>query len=299
MFQLKKKQQIIILTILLVSIAIGETGFGSLKIVPATREAGMAGTGVAAGQGPQSIYFNPASISRYNNFMANLYYAKWFLGTHHQSFFVVRPTKIFNIGLGVVNFSYGELQQRPDYPTDRPSGYFSPQDYSFFLTLSRALDHRTAIGISGKFYYQKILDLSSSSGGIDIGMKFEALSDLTFGFSVINFGSTMSFLREKFWLPTQVKAGASYDNPIQNHSLIGALDVSYLPYDKKLKFDIGAEFGLNENLFIRAGLSPLSETNKISSGLGVKLNNFRLDYAFCPYTNDLGITHRFSIGFGY
>jgi hypothetical protein len=122
---------------------------------------------------------------------------------------------------------------------------------------------------------------------------------MALGFSIINFGSTMRYIREKFWLPTEAKAGASYNLPLGNQSLIGALDLSYLPYDKKFSAGIGAEFALNNFLFLRAGVSPFSETGKISSGLGLKLNNFRVEYSFSPYTENFGTTHRFSVGFGY
>jgi hypothetical protein len=299
MFNPLKISRLLIFLTIIFALAFSDSGLASLKIVPGVREAGMASTGVASAQGPQAIYFNPAAISRDNNFMVNLYYAKWFLDTHHQSLFVVRPLKIFNIGFGVVNFSYGEVENRDNKPTEEPIGYFNPQDYSFFLTLSRALDSRTAIGVSGKFYYQKIFEKAVSAGGIDVGLKFDVMEKLALGFSIINFGSTMRYIREKFWLPTEAKAGASYNLPLGNHSLIGALDLSYLPYDKKFNAGIGAEFSLNNLIFLRAGVSPFSETDKISSGLGVKLNKFRLEYAFSPYTENLGATHRFSVGFGY
>jgi hypothetical protein len=300
MFNPLKTSRIFILLTVILTLTFGDSGLASLKIVPGVREAGMANTGVASAQGPQAIYFNPAAISRYNKFQANLYYAKWLLDMHHQSLFVVRPMKIFNIGFGVVNFSYGNVENRDNKPTEEPIGYFNPQDYSFFLTLSRALDNRTAIGVSGKFYYQKIFDKTTSGGGVDFGLKFfDVMPQMALGFSIINFGTTMRFIREKFWLPTEAKAGASYNLPLGNQNLNGALDLSYFPYDKKFSAGIGVEFDLNDFLFLRGGVRPFSETDKISTGLGIKLSKFRLEYSFSPFTYDLGTTHRFSLGFGY
>uniref|UniRef100_A0A7C6EAM8 PorV/PorQ family protein n=1 Tax=candidate division WOR-3 bacterium TaxID=2052148 RepID=A0A7C6EAM8_UNCW3 len=289
------------LIIFIFNFALANSGLTSLKICPAVREAAMANTGVASAQGPQAIYFNPATIGFYQNFLASLYYAKWFSDMHHQSLFVTRPTKIFNIGVGIVNFSYGKVEYRDTKPTDEPIDYFIPQDYSLFLTLSRALDSRTAIGVSGKFYYQKILDKTASSGGIDVGLKLDVMPKLSLGFSIINFGGTLRYLREKFWLPTEAKAGANlkFDLGTTGSSLIGAIDCSYLPYDKRLHLGIGAEFALNNFLFLQGGFRPFSETNKFSTGLGFKLKSFRIEYSFSPYTYDLGITHRFALGFGY
>ena len=299
MFNPLKISRLFIFVTAILTVTFGSSGLTSLKIVPGVREAGMANTGVASAQGPQAIYFNPAAISRYNKFLANLYYAKWFLDMHHQSLFVLRPMKIFNIGFGVVNFSSGKVENRDNHPTDEPSGYFYPQDFSLFLTLSRALDNRTAIGISGKFYYQKILDKTTSGGGVDAGLKFDVMPKMALGFSIINFGSTLRFIREKFWLPTEAKAGVSYNFPLGNQNLTGALDLAYLPYDKKFSAGVGAEFALNNFLFLRGGLRPFSETGKISSGLGVKLNNFRVEYSFSPYSENFGTIHRFSVGLGY
>lgn len=299
MFKSINNNKIYILFIMVISMEAAESGFGSLKIVPAAREAAMGGAGVASAQGPQAIYFNPAAISRYEKFSANVHYAKWFLDTHHQSFFLVRNAKIFNIGIGIVNFSYGKVEQREDKPTDEPIGYFDPQDFSLFLTLSRALDDRTAIGASGKFYYQKIFSNTASGGGIDVGLKFNLSSNILLGFSVINFGTMLRYQREKFWLPTEVKIGASYETAINNNGLVGTADLSYFAYDEKLSLGVGAEYALNDFLYLRGGYRPFSEAGKISSGFGVKLNNIRFEYSFSPYAFNLGTTHRFSIGFGY
>lgn len=288
-----------LLIFLLLSLAFGNSGLTSLKIAPGAREAGMASTGVASAQGPQAIYFNPALISSYHNFLLNLYYARWFFDMSHQAIFVMRPTKIFNIGLGVVNFSYGAIENRAENPTDEPLGYFNPQDYSFFLTLSRALDNRTAIGASGKFYFQKILDKTVTSGGADVGLKFLVLPEMALGVSIINFGPTLRYSREKFWLPTEAKIGIGYDLPLGNQQLSGAIDIGYFPYDKKISAGVGTEFVFNNSLFVRFGIRPFSETNKITTGLGFKLNNFRVEYSFAPYTYNLGTTHRFAIGIGY
>lgn len=298
MFKALKIKRIFLSLIIISPIALGEAGLASLKIVPGAREAAMASTGVASAQGPSAIYFNPAQVSRYTNFLVNLYYAKWFFDTHHQSLFLVRPTKLFNIGFGMVNFSYGKVEKRKDKPTDEIVGYFIPQDYSFFLALSRALDERTAIGVSGKFYWQKIEAMTASSGGLDMGVKFQISPQFDLGFSIINFGSTLRYEREKFWLPTETKAGLSYNINFGNYYLIGAADFSYFPFDKRFGTGIGFEFAFDK-IALRAGVRPFAETGKFSAGLGIKWHKFRLEYATTPYTYNLGVTHRFAIGFGY
>ncbi|MCX7784723.1 MAG: PorV/PorQ family protein [candidate division WOR-3 bacterium] len=284
------------------------TGFPSLLITPSARENALAGTGVACAYGPQAMFINPALTSELNRTAVSFSYTNWFLDMYQQSLFAVRPLPIINLGLGITNFNHGELELRPNQPTETEIGKFSPSDFSFFLNLSRKLDERVLLGISGRYYYEKILEHTATGYGIDIGLLFKVWPRFHIGFSVINFGRTMYFIRDEFWLPTRFLTGINYDFTLKpNIKIALGSDFSYFVYDKRLEFNSGVEMQIFQQYFIRAGYNfadlidrrTKSTPSSISMGFGVIIKKIRLEYAFTPYSDGLDDTHHFSIGFGY
>ena len=137
------------------------TGFSSLRIIPSARECAMGGAGVISAIGPSAMYYNPALTAALKSFAVNINYTKWFLDTYEQSVFLTRPLPYFNLGLGLVNFNAGELEYRPDHPTENPYGEFNPVDFNFYLNLSRSAA-KMAYGISARVYYEKIYEYDVS-----------------------------------------------------------------------------------------------------------------------------------------
>lgn len=273
------------------------TGFASFKIGVSPREVAMGGAGVASGTGPTAIYWNPA-LSSFNtsDFGLNISYARFFTDMSHQSLFLTQTTKPINLGFGIVNFNYGKVEYREDRPTDDPIGYFTPMDFALFLNLSRSLDPTTSLGISGKLYYSKLFDEVAQGIGADIGLLFKPKPNIKLGISVINFGQTLRFFREKVWLPTEGKVGFGYE---LLKFLKVAGDFSYLFYTQDFRLNFGSEINLGKAIFLRFGLSPFTQANQYSLGFGIARKDFRFEYAFSPYNYNFGSVHRFGLGIGY
>jgi hypothetical protein len=273
-------------------------GFSSLRIAPGVREAGMGGVGVASGFGPQAMAWNPAAVASVRGFAATACYTKWFLDTHHQSFFAARSLGFINLGAGVVSFSAGTFEYRVK-PTEEPLGTFVPADFTFYLNVSRSIGRLLQFGITGRHFYSKIMDNSARGIGGDFGLRVLPFRGFTVGASIVDFGKTMSYKREVFWLPTRARLGASYDfAPLKDTRITPAVDGSYFIYGKQFDVQSGLEFVWHEMAAVRAGYDFLSEANPLSFGAGVRLKDFRLDYSLSPLGYDLGVAHRFSIGIG-
>lgn len=284
------------------------TSFSSLLIIPSARENALAGTGVAHAQGPQAMFFNPALTGGLEKTVVSFSYNNWFLDMYQQSLFVVKPLPMLNVGLGITNFNHGELELRPNQPTESEIGNFSPADFSFYLNLSRKLNEDLLLGVSGRYYYEKILDYTATGYGLDIGLLFKASPKFNLGFSVINFGSTMYFIRDEFWLPTRFLTGVNYVvNLRPNIKTAFVSDLSYFVYDKRMEFNSGIETQISQVYFIRAGYNFTNLIhrqneyipNSLSIGFGVIVKKIRMEYAFSPYSSGLDDVHHFSIGFGY
>jgi len=283
------------------------SSYSSLRITPSARECALGSTGVVAASGPVAIYYNPALSSELKSFAITINYAKWLLDTYEQSLFITRPLSYFNLGFGIVNFNAGNLEYRLDHPTEDPSGYFTPNDFNFFLNISRAVtknNYTTQFGFSGRYYYQKISEYSATGFGVDAGLAFIISPNLKVGFSLTNFGTSMKFVREHFSLPTKFLTGIGYDVDLAKSNRSPRLkitsDLGYWLHEKKLNLNTGLEFSVQEKYFLRVGYKFNNiANNQYSAGFGVIVKKIRLEYAYNPYNLDLVCTHHFSFGVGY
>jgi hypothetical protein len=266
----------------------------------------MGGAGVISALGPQSMYYNPALTSLLTSFAANFNYTKWFLDMYEQSVFLTRPFNNFSLGFGVVNFNAGQLEQRPDYPTEAIIGEFNPNDFTFYLNFShRLIQEKSTVGLgaSARFYYSKIFEATASGFGLDAGIFYQPVSNLRFGVSLLNWATEMKYIYYKFSLPTRFLAGADYLIALNGKQTSPRLklttDLSYLYYDKKLNLNSGLEIIISNNYFVRTGYRLNDPTNKLSAGFGLIVKNFRIEYAYTPYQLDLGTGHHLSLGLSY
>lgn len=276
-----------------------QVGCAWLKIPVGAREAAMAGAGTAAAFGPQALVYNPAATARLTPFSISASYTKWFLDTHHQSIFANRDLGIFQLGFGLSSFAYGKIEYREDRPTEQPFGTFSPLDLTGYLNLARALGDIAEMGLNLRYFYSKIIKYQASALGADAGFRIHPLSNLTVGLAVTDFGKTLYYYYEPFWLPTRARVGLSWNLPIGSTQLTLTSDASYLIYNRNFQANAGTELTVNEILFLRAGFDPLNPSNRFSFGTGIRHRLFRLDYAWSPLGFDLGSAHRLSLSFGY
>ncbi len=274
-------------------------GFSSLRVEPGVREAGMGGTGCAAAFGPQSVPYNPSANAGAAGFQATVHYTKWLLDTRQQSVFVARSTRLVNFGLGAVSFSAGEFEYRTD-PTAEPIGTFEPVEMSFYLNLARQVSERVDVGLTARYFYGRMMTWDARGLGLDAGVRVRPWRALSLGASVVDFGQTLTYRREVFWLPTRGRLGAGYDfAPLDRLRVTVAADGGYFFYSGEFEALAGLEVGYNELLLARAGYDILGKGQKLSAGLGLKLGRFRFDYSLAPLRHDLGVAHRLSLGFGY
>lgn len=273
-------------------------GFSSLGILPGVREAAMGGAGVASASGPQAIALNPAAGAEVRGYGVTAAYTKWLLDTHHQALFAERNLRVMTVGVGVVNFSAGSFEYRTK-PTEDPLGSFVSSDFSFYLNFGREFNRFVSAGLTARYFYSKVFDQDADGIGVDLGVRVRPLRGLVLGVSVVDFGRTMSYRREVFWLPTRARIGASYDyRPNGDLRVTAALDGSRLVYRSSSDVRAGVELAWRELAMVRAGYDLLAKSSNLSVGAGVRVGPVRVDYALAPFNNGLGVAHRFGIGIG-
>lgn len=302
-------------SILLIPIlSFGMEGFNSLKIGVYPRQLSMGGIGTSTAKGPSSSFYNPALLTETSSFGMDISYARWFLDTQHSSLFLSRHKKDKAFGFGLINFHYGDIEYRPEYPTPEPLGEYSADDFTLSLSYAQSVDPHTSLGISAKFYYEKIGLDGGMSYGADFGFIYKVNRNLWLGFSINNFAKIMKLKIEGFYLPTEGRFGIGFNG---KHFKAGA-DLSYLFYSAEIRAGIGLEIPFR-NFSLRIGHRVISkdyshrEYNEeegryenvsryhtlgldgLTLGLGIKKGILSLDYSCLPSPWNLSLTHHIGL----
>jgi len=90
-------------------------------------------------------------------------------------------------------------------------------------------------------------------------------------------------------MPSVYRAGISH----RYRAYLGALDIVYL--DDDIHAHVGAEAQVHDLFQVRAGYMFNYDTKNIAAGASFTKRNISVDYAFIPYTDNLGTSHQFSL----
>ena len=185
-----------------------------------------------------------------------------------------------------------------DQPSVVPISTFDAVNSAVGAALAVKISDKYSVGLAGRYLYQKIQLETSDGWGFDAGaFAHNVVPGLNIGAAVQNMGSMSKFITEAPRLPTTLRAGAAYEHAV---STLGSLLITAEAdgvRDNTPVFKGGLEYRAPGYLAIRAGYVQGLDTQNISFGLGFFISQFRLDYAFIPYRENLGEGHRFSFAF--
>ncbi|MBI4055252.1 MAG: PorV/PorQ family protein [Elusimicrobia bacterium] len=315
--------------------AAGTTSAGFLKIPVGARAVAMGEAQVAAVEGSESIFWNPARLvsvprlsesgseglpscgtrlrsgsagstcswdpassevsSSYNALLETT-----FQGTLSYARLLSEENAL---GVGWIFFSQDSIESFNT--VGDPTGDFTPYDFSLAVALARAFQTFSA-GVTLKGIRSKIAGESDTGFAADIGFflpKMDEYGKVDFGVSLMNLGPEFGLGSEKDPLPFRARfGGAIHFSP----QLTAALDLN-LPADNSPFVALGAEYLLLDSqefgMALRAGfnsgnLRGIEGFSGISAGGGWRVRRFSLDYAWNPF-GDLGSTHRVSLSYRF
>lgn len=302
-FSLVKLSWLIILVVVYSSAALGASipdkagtsGLSFLKLGIGARPAGMGEAFTSISGDIFSLYWNPAGVARHAGTEFAFMHNQWFqdMSLEYAAFCFGYKKNVF--GLSLTLSQVANLERR-EGPTENPISYFDEHDLSLGFSWSRKINDKLDLGISTKFLYEKI-DFSSATGlGFDLGGIYRIRSNIQLGGAILNLGSKMKFEQESFNLPTSYKIGAAYlgHEKYFNGDFILSMDL-VKPNDNDLKVNLGGEYTYKEKFTLRSGYQIGYDDKNISLGLGLKIKKYAIDYAFIPFSSDLGNSHRISV----
>lgn len=273
-------------------------GLAMMKIEAGARPSGMGGAFTAIGGDAFSSAYNPAGSRAAERFTVSFGHIEYWENVRIETGYFSSPlTGKFSVHGGIKYASLGDIELRTS-PTTVPDALADANDVSFKGGLGYRVTDRVYAGVSAGWFVEKIEGWRGSAFNFDVGVLAQASENLTLGASAMNLGG--DFYLEKagivgsrdISLPATYRFGAAY----QYKMVLGAVDAVIL--DDEFHLHVGAEGRLHELLAVRAGYMANYDSKNVTAGASFSHRNLAIEYAFVPYSNDLGTTHLFNFTIG-
>lgn len=276
--------------------AVSQDGLALMKVETGARASGMAGAFVSVGADPVSPVYNPAGAAGVAQFVTTFGYNSYWRNINMGHGYFVSPLagKLYLHG-GIRYAGVNDLEGRT-IPTLDPDNVtsFDANDVSFKAGFSYQVAPNVSAGLAVGWFLEKIEAYRGSAFNVDLGVLARPRPDLALGVSATNIGPDFQIdegeVRSRdISLPKTYRAGGSY----QYQQYLVALDIVVVDGDPHAH--VGLEADLHESFSVRAGYMSGYDAKNISAGASFTKRNFTFDYAFVPYTNDLGTAHLFNL----
>lgn len=277
-----------------------QTGLSFLKLGPAAREQAMGDIGVASAVGAAANYYNPATLGDAKTSAVLFSQSLWLLDTYSSHVSGVFKSEQSAFGVSLTWLSVNDVPIR-SRATEEPDGTFSSQNAAVSLSYARTISPALTLALTGKILYEKIYLNSATGFAADFSAFAKPIGEsLTLGVALQNLGGIGTLVETASRLPTTLRAGGAYRLILPTVESSLALEANVVSvFSDKTHFAVGAEFGFREFLWGRLGYTAGNDTRSISGGVGVKVNQFKFDYAFVPFSNSLGSANVLTLQFLY
>lgn len=276
------------------------TGLSFLKLGAGSRAVAMGEAFTAIANDVSGTYWNPAGLANLSGTELMFTHNKWLQDiTNEFAAFGFRAGKNA-FGVSFISNTIGGIERRV-IASAEPLDVLTAHDIVFGLSYARGIGENLSLGTTFKYLYQKIYIESASGLAADLGLQYIIpLYGLKTGVVLQNFGFVSKLHEESTKLPQTIRLGLAYQLPFQilNGEFLLATDWMKI-LDSISHVNFGFEYNFIKYLALRFGYQTGFADKGIHGGLGVGFNRYRLDYAYVPFTSDLGNSHQISIGIGF
>jgi hypothetical protein len=296
---------------------VGTVGFQFLEIGAGPRGVGMGEAMVAATEGIESIFWNPAGLRTVGGPTLFLSYGTWPAEITHQfAAYAMEPGFIPGIiGVSVTTLSMDPMLLRTATSPQGVGVEFDCGDIAVGVTYARVFTDKFSAGGTLKWVRSSLGDLSAlGEPGLEdfvvetVVGDFGTLYDTGFrsvkiGLCIQNMGAEATYFAEPVPVPATFKFGVSmnvFETPGQRIQV--AAEFKH-PSDTSEKVNVGAEYNLNGMYFLRAGYRMGYDAETFAAGAGVKLavgalGRVGIDYSYSDF-GYLGAVHRMGVSFEF
>ena len=297
---------------------VGTTSFQFLKVITTARAASMAGAYTTIGATSDAVFWNPAGLTQVPIFSASFGYLDWFMDVAHISFSAaytfdqLGTFAVFGMVADVGDIyetrtSFLGFDANNNYNPGLTGNILNPKSMVLGLSYAYDLNDRFTFGITVKYASEDLILTKTSALMFDGGMKYSTgFKSIVIGAALRHFGQEVEYVESSYPLPQTFNIGVSSylfssEDPllsdIGNSSLLISYDLVQ-PRDYDQQHSVGLEYSFNEMIYLRGGYLFNGDQEDISAGLGLRYNDYKVDYAYNDMGEFFGKAHRFTISFG-
>ncbi len=295
---MKKQLLLLIIFPTLLFAQAGSTGLALLKIGIGGQGAALGEAVVAGENGALATFWNPAGLRQAKNEIT-FGHSEWLQDVSYEFIAMKFDAYSASWGLLLQVQNVDNIMHRTK-ATPEPLAIYSEHEIVAGLSYARALATNISMGATVKFISERHFSYTSKGAALDLGLhyKLPQFAGLQLAASVHNLGKLSELRSESTTLPALFRTGISWTPTLKlmqaKYRLLAGMTKIF---DNETYSGIGIEALAKETLALRIGYQAGREAQSITAGLGVKLNRYRLDYAYVPFSFDLGDTHRLSFVF--
>lgn len=293
---------LLVLTVLMLPLAAGVSaqnttldGAALLKVDATARPAGMGGAFVSIDGDARSPIYNPAAAVGSGGFQVSLGHTEYWEDIRLETGVFTKSVAPKWWLHGGIRYGTVDNIEAREIASSEPTSLFDANDVSFKLGLAYMLTPRVAIGASGGWIMEKIEAYRGSSFNLDLGLWARLRDNVTLGASVTQLGGDLELSADgkgvsgEVPLPTIYRVGGSY----AYDRYLGAADVVII--DDEAHAHLGAEAMIHEMLTARAGYMTGYDSKSFTFGVSFTKRQVAVDYAFVPFSENLGNSHLFNL----
>ena len=299
---------------------VGTTSFQFLKVYPGARASAMSGAYCSIANNSEAVFWNPAGLASINGFNASADYVNWFMDIKHYSFSAAYNLGDFGtVGLFGMSADVGEIEEtRVDmigigglrdgmFNPGITGRVFSPSSIVLGLSYATRLTDRFSFGVNAKYVSEDLVYANAKAIVFDAGFLFDTkFRSIVIGASIRQFGPEVKFVDKNYPLPQTFNIGVSanlfapteslFSSVGDDHTLLFSYDMIQ-PRDYDQMHSVGMEYSFKKLIFLRGGYTFTGDQEGLSAGVGININNYRIDYSFSDYGEYLNSVHRLTFGF--
>ena len=307
-----------------------QTGLKFLEVSLDARASSMGGALTSLEGTSMSMFYNPASMSRANdfinrslgqlNFIADIDYV------YGSAAINIDDGKYGIFGINFLSVDYGKFLGTIRADNEQgflETGNFSPSAYAVGVGYAKALTDKFSVGGNVRYVYQNLtggyIDFLEDETSVsrlfdtdvisfDFGILYKTgFKSLNFGMNLRNFSKEIKYIKESFQLPLTFEIGLSLDAvdlmdmDSDKHKILVSVDAVH-PRDFSEGINFGVEYTFMDLFAIRSGINTPSDEEGMNFGIGFNQEitdvRFHFDYGYTSF-GVFDDVHRFTIQFGY
>jgi hypothetical protein len=280
----------------------GSAGFQALKIGIGARESALGEAASSLTNDANAVFWNVGALPLISGPTVYLTHNEWLVNSRVDAIVAAVPVNSYTFGLSVMNFGIESYEETTATDPEGTGRLVSAGDLMVGLAAAKRFTDRLTIGLQVKYVREQLDQDVFNNVLFDVGtLYYTGFRQLRLAFTIQHFGASVNGLRESFRMPLLFRMSVGDDLVnAQAFRLSTSVELVH-PTDNNEWVNWGIESVFLDMLSLRAGYRFQVDEGDFSLGAGLALQQIaifqlHLDYAYVPYGDLLGVTHRITLG---